>query len=834
MVRVKLLCGDRPFQMENASMADAIKAAAKRLNCKEEEVTLKFKEDDIVWEIEGEDTYNSAIADGWIIHAEINKGKQPRKRRRSSGESDHSAASAPITAPAKRIAQTSTPAQTVRTPPGSPSNRAIGTQSRSPASRPINSRPEVQPVRSRTMPLSTQDQMRSSGRAWSDKDKAFLWKKLTEQLRDSPSSGPTYTLEERRDVFNILLQNNAKRFEGRTALVLEGRIQKRVFEMRKAKQRIPADIEALFPRSRLTKARSTSQPSTNRPRSEGQIPKLASAMQRRASNDIAWMQARVNSERLSAPSTSTTSAQHARRRYENDAIRVEALDIPGPSRRRGGLDSLSLTDEPDNDSDVQEFEDDGETGMSDGQSIIEADVYHGSDPSASRQNSRDSFGEVAAADSQRDAEPILDTTRVQSPSTHGTISNDSLFASGSLSSSSYEPTNGSSVKAEYEISPLTPPETPRDIEMRAEAGKSRSTSLAPSVKLEDINVSQVSDMPPSVIASVRADDVRKEVTSALDTILPNISPNSQIKVWAEKLHRKLSALCFVGDPTDNTRFNASEAAYCLSAALDELFRYSYVRSQSVHERRLFIVAIAMLFEALHAKLYFLTGFEVLLCKFFHQILFEGPPNSMRFSAQLIASCSLLIHPFVYDSILDGIFVQPWSKKNCSAQQTTKLSPSETEQVFIRMAELIEGLNVATIAVQQRAASRALAERRTKPIRFSFRSWKRVFEETRCDSNATWRIPPLLQDVRQGMEKWNRLPIALTTRIVTQPESHSSASTSRDSSDVRRAAPVHSSGTDQPPSLHTSPARNTRSNQQSQLFLGLPDFSQSFSHEQSQG
>lgn len=823
MVRVKLLCGDRPFQMENASMADAIKAAAKRLNCKEEDVMLKFEEDDMLWEIEGEDTYNSAIADGWIIHAEVNKGKQPRKRRRSSVESDHSVVSATTSAPPKRITQ-STTAKTVRTPPGSPSNRSYSAQSRSPTSRPVNGRADVQPVRSRTMPLSTQDQMRSSGRAWSDKDKAFLWKKLTEQLRDSPSSGPTYTLEERRDVFNTLLQNNARRFEGRTALVLEGRIQKRVFEMRKAKQRIPDAIEALFPRSRITKARTPSQPSTNRQRSDAHITKAASAMQRRASNDMAWLQSRANNERLSAPSTSTTTAQHARRRYENDAIRVEALDIPGHSRRREGLDSLSLTDEPGNDSDTQEFEDDGENDVSDGPSILGADLDHVSAPSASRPNSRESIREVAVANPRRTVESIDDRTRGKSPSTNGTISNDSLFAPGSL-------TIGSSVKEELEISPLTPPETP--VEIGGEAGTSRSASLAPSVKLEDVDVSQVSDMPPSVIASARADDVRKEVTSALDTILPNISPDSQIKPWAEKLHRKLSASCFVSDPTDDTRFNASESAYCLAAALDELFRYAYVRSQSVHERRLFIVAIAMLFEALHAKLYFLTGFEVLLCKFFHQILFERPPSCMRFSAQLVACCSLLIHPFVYDSILDGVFVQPWSKKYSSVQQTNKLAPSETEQVFIRMAELIEGLNVATIAVQQRAGSRALAERRIKPIRFSFRSWKRIFEETQCDSNASWRTPPLLQDVRQGMEKWNRLPIAVTTKIVKQPEDGSSASTSRDNVDVRRV-PALSSGTGQLSSLHTSPARNTRSNQQSQLFLGLPDFSQSLSHQQSQG
>ena len=215
MVRVKLLCGDRPFQMENASMNDAIKAAAKRLNCKEEEVTLKFEEDGMLWEIEGEDTYNSAIADGWIINAEVKKGKQPRKRRRSSMDSDHSSSAVTATVPSKRAAQATSAAQPFnRTPPppGSPSNRNRQAQTQSPASRPINNRTEVLPSRSRTLPLSTQDHTRSSGRAWSDKDKNFLWKKLIDQLKNSPSSGPTYTLEERRDVFNILFQNNAKRF----------------------------------------------------------------------------------------------------------------------------------------------------------------------------------------------------------------------------------------------------------------------------------------------------------------------------------------------------------------------------------------------------------------------------------------------------------------------------------------------------------------------------------------------------------------------------------------------------------------------------------------------
>ncbi|MCO5556104.1 hypothetical protein L7F22_009648 [Adiantum nelumboides] len=828
--------------MENASMADAIKAAAKRLSCKEEEVVLKFKEDGMLWEIEGEDTYNSAIADGWNIHAEVDKGKQSRKRGRSSQDSEHSTDATTTPAPSKRVAQ-SRPSQPTNTvPPGPPSNHGKNAQPRSQSSRPNHGHPAMPQSRSKTLPLSTQDQMRSSGRAWSDKDKSLLWIKLIGQLRSNPPSGPTYTLEERREIFNRILRNNAKRFDGRTAVVLEGRIQKRVADARKAGQKLPELVELLFPHSRVTVTKSkttpqpktNSQPNKNRGRSDRQISNVASAIQKRTSVDLAWVQSRANGERASVPSTSTASAKHARRRYENDAIRVEALDIPGPSRRRSGLDSLSVIDEPDNDSNTHE--EDGENGMSDGPSTFETDVDDGPIPSSSRTNSRDPGENVAAVNPQRDFGSGNSRVGAQSPSTHGTISNDSLFVPSSISSLAYEPTSGSSIKEEYEISPLTPPETPRDnlLEVRGDAETSRSTSLAPSVKVEDVDVSRVSDMPPSVVASIRADDVRKEITSALDRILPNISPDSHIKSWADKLHRKLSISCFVADASDDTRFNASESAYCLSAALDELFRYAYVRSQSVHERRLFIVAIAMLFEALHSKMYFLTGFEVLLCKFFHQILFDGPPNSMRFSAQLIACCSILIHPYVYDSILDGVFIQPWTKKSNPAQPKTKLSPSETEQIFVRMGELIEGLNVATVAVQQRSGSRALAERRTKPIRFGFRSWKRVFEETQCDSNISWRTPTLLQDVRQGMEKWNKLPIAITTKIVNQDEGRSSASTSRENINMSKK-PVHSStttstqNTGQQRSLHTSPASNTRSNQQSQLFLGLPDFSQSFSY-----
>lgn len=312
-VPVRLVIGDSKILLDpGLNMASVRSIAAAKLKCQPELVVMHVQDPDDAtwWEIQGEAVFADMVLRKQTISASKRESRKKAASRPSSSESEGRQRTRKRRTSSK---ESGTPGQTSQTSSGP--HAVVPGASRTTQAERSRSRQQsathTQISRSRngngTTHTTSPQEARSSRKTWLAKEDNKLWKCLQEELQQSRGleGGQTsvYSIEECDAIFARILEKHPRSFEGRTVSALKSRVRARVTAARARNDFVPANLTALFPVSRSSRA--------IRP---------------------TWVSNSTPSAIRSSPRTSTPSRRSGsvpvpqrRRRYDHDDVRVEVL-----------------------------------------------------------------------------------------------------------------------------------------------------------------------------------------------------------------------------------------------------------------------------------------------------------------------------------------------------------------------------------------------------------------------------------------------------------------------------------------------------------------------------
>jgi hypothetical protein len=761
MLRVKLRCGERAVIMAYTSMADVLTTASDRLGCQARDVILKMniEGDDEPWEIEGEAMLQSAVEDGHVISAFIASAARPPPKKRARTDADRAGPSSLHPTTARVLQSGMVPVQrSAASAPARPSTSSA-------KSNPYLSSGGESADEGKTN-SSTQ---RSSKRKWTEKEDKFLWSSLDVELKALPSPNPVYTRDERRTVFESIMQKHSRRFVGRTAEALRSRVRSKVLEQRKENKKLPARINALFPVSRSW----STAPIAKAPQPDSVTAAGTKSIVRPLAN------ANRNATNLAAQPTipSASSSSHRassapvplRRTFVADVIRLRAIE-----NAANGSQATQSTNSSSNSS-----SDEGEEGVQAGPSnAVRAASSDANSPlTPSPGPNIEAAGRGIRIKTEEPDEPQIPALR----------SHVTALSTQSRASRTGQP-NQAVVKAERTFVFCAPAFRPPNDEIaRAEPG-------------------------------IRA-QTREALFDSPDKVLLDDSVKVDLNDWAAGIVNNCMQTCSNLDSINDSLASAEHVSYVVYVVLDESFRQNFALNREKCSNRKLACAMALTFNALRTRFKIYEGFDLLFCRMLRHTLFKADVQG-AYASMYVAAFVLLIDVQSYESILDGIFSVPWTKTldGRNASSISRLDDQSSMHIFVRMAAFVDSLESMANFVVSHPLANTLFRQLHRAPKFKANAWQRIFKETSTEAHASWPDRQIVERVRSGMLEWN----AAIVKSWSSDNIHLVRAPSARSVDSPPARNTRSNTTAFLADGFPPPS-------QQPLFRGLPDLSQGGEH-----